>query len=182
VVVVDERMSIGELADAAAVSRRAVRFYVQRGLLPAPHGLGRGRHYDAGHLERLRRIGELQATGHALEAIKRLLDGRPSPAPEPPTALPALPASPASPASPAAPGPRRPVLEAQLWTRLNIADGVELHVDAGRRELTVEELLAVRDAVRSILGREPANRDNEEPVEESPPRARIPRRGEKETP
>jgi hypothetical protein len=29
-------MSIGELADAAGLSRRAIRFYVQQGLLPAP--------------------------------------------------------------------------------------------------------------------------------------------------
>ena len=31
----DQRLSIGELAERAGVSRRAVRFYVQQRLLPA---------------------------------------------------------------------------------------------------------------------------------------------------
>ena len=140
-------MSIGELADAAGVSRRAVRFYVQRGLLPPPHGLGRGPHYDGAHLERLKRIGELQAAGHSLEAIGRILEGG-----EPPDVMAPPPDSPARPR-------RKPLVTSELWTRLTLADGVELHVDAARHHLTVEDLLAVRDAVRSILGREPADRD-----------------------
>src|ERR687894_1051120 len=74
-------LSIGELADAAGLSRRAVRFYVQQKLLPTPLGRGRGRHYDASHLERLRRIGELQNAGHSLDAIRRILDGQSVPAP-----------------------------------------------------------------------------------------------------
>ena len=69
-------LGIGELADAAGLSRRAVRFYVQRKLLPTPLGRGRGRHYDASHLERLKRIAELQAAGHSLDAIGRILDGK----------------------------------------------------------------------------------------------------------
>ena len=68
-------MGIGELADAAGLSRRAIRFYVQQGLIPAPLGRGRGRHYDASHLEQLRRVAELQAAGHSLEAIRKILAG-----------------------------------------------------------------------------------------------------------
>jgi len=69
-------MSIEELADAAGLTRRGVRFYVQSGLLPAPLGVGRGRHYDASHLERLRRVRELQAQGHSLEEIRQILAGK----------------------------------------------------------------------------------------------------------
>jgi DNA-binding transcriptional MerR regulator len=138
-------MSIGELADAAGVTRRAVRFYVHRGLLPAPHGLGRGRHYDSTHLERLKRISELQAAGHSLEAIKVVLEGGPSEDPTPPARAVRA----------------RRLVAAELWTRLKIADGVELHVDVARHDTNVEELLAVRDVVRSILGRRPADRDDD---------------------
>src|SRR3954449_10380202 len=100
-------MSIGELADAAGLSRRAIRFYVQQGLLPTPTGRGRGRHYDGTHLLALGRIAELQAAGHSLDAIRMILKGQPAPAPA---------------ASPA-PGrngqpKRRPALAAELWTRL----------------------------------------------------------------
>ena len=68
-------LSIGELADAANLSRRAIRFYVQRGLLPPPLGVGRGRHYDPSHLHRLRRIADLQSAGHSLDAIERAFAG-----------------------------------------------------------------------------------------------------------
>jgi DNA-binding transcriptional MerR regulator len=124
-------LSITELADAAGVSRRAVRFYVQRGLIPPPTGLGRGRHYDAAHLERLKQIKDLQAAGHPLDAIARILAGESVPPPVTPRV--------------------RPLMTAELWTRLNLGDGVELHLDARRINPTAEQLLALRDAIRSIL-------------------------------
>ena len=68
-------LSIDELADRAEVSRRTVRFYVQRGLLPAPRGLGRGRHYDASHLHALMRIRAWQEAGVPLAVIARRLQG-----------------------------------------------------------------------------------------------------------
>ena len=71
-----DRLSIDELADAAALTRRGIRFYVQQRLIPAPHGVGRGKHYDASHLERLRQIRELQNAGNSLEEILRILEGQ----------------------------------------------------------------------------------------------------------
>src|SRR3954470_22841028 len=77
----DDRLSIDELADAAGLTRRGIRFYVQQRLLPTPHGVGRGKHYDASHLARVREIRQLQAAGHSLEEIRHLLEsGRPAPA------------------------------------------------------------------------------------------------------
>src|SRR5436309_12495954 len=109
-------MSIGELADAAGLSRRAIRFYVQQGLLPAPTGRGRGRHYDGTHLQALRRIAELQAAGHTLDAIRLILMGGDAPAAvAPPTAGQNGRVRP------------RPAVSAELWTRLRLAEGLELH-------------------------------------------------------
>jgi DNA-binding transcriptional MerR regulator len=125
-------LSITELADAVGISRRAVRFYVQRGLIPAPTGLGRGRHYDETHLERLKQIRELQNQGHALDAIAKILAGEQAP---PPPSAPRV----------------RPTLSAELWTRLTLADGVELNLDARRINPTAEQLLAIRESIRSIL-------------------------------
>ncbi len=130
----EARMTIGELADAASLSRRAIRFYVQRGLLPSPLGLGRGQHYDATHLERLRKIRQLQTAGHSLDAIARILDSGQSP---PPTQTP--------------PARLRPLLSAELWTRLRFAEGIELHVDATRHNPDVKQLQAIRDVIRRIL-------------------------------
>jgi DNA-binding transcriptional MerR regulator len=68
--------SIGELAVAAGVSRRTVRFYVQLGLLPAPLGLGRGASYGAEHLAVLLRVKQMQLQGVGLAEIGEILTGR----------------------------------------------------------------------------------------------------------
>ena len=74
----DERCyGIEELAELGGVTRRTVRYYVQRGLLPTPLGTGRGPHYTAAHLERLMHIRTLQETGVPLAEIAARLDGVP---------------------------------------------------------------------------------------------------------
>jgi DNA-binding transcriptional MerR regulator len=134
-------LSIGELADAANLSRRAVRFYVQQKLLPTPLGRGRGRHYDRSHLDRLRQIAELQSAGHSLEAIRRIQDGKPVPAPT-------------SQSDNGARAARsKPALSAELWTRLRLMEGVELSFDSTKHQPDVQALLALRDAVRDVFQR-----------------------------
>lgn len=129
-----EELSIAELADAAGLTRRAVRFYVQQGLLAPPNGRGRGSHYDDSHRERLKKILELQQAGHSLDAIRRILDGQPV---APPTVPPRRSA--------------RVDLSAELWTRLKLMEGVELHFDTARHNPEVEKLLALREAVREVF-------------------------------
>src|SRR5262245_47430903 len=68
---------IEELAELGGVTRRTVRYYVQRGLLPTPLGTGRGPHYTAAHLERLIHIRKLQEVGVPLTEIATQLDGVP---------------------------------------------------------------------------------------------------------
>lgn len=107
---------IDELADRAGVSRRTVRYYVQRGLLPAPTGVGRGKHYTEAHLARLVRVRELQEQGVALGEIAARLEGR-------------APAS-ASCDAPALREGESPVQS--TWTRIALSRDVELMV-RGRR-------------------------------------------------
>jgi DNA-binding transcriptional MerR regulator len=130
-----DRMSIDELADQAGLTRRAVRYYVQQKLLPPPLGVGRGKHYDATHLERIRRLRELQTAGYALDDIRRILDG--GEAPEP---------------APTARAKLRPTGEAELWTRLKISDGLELHLDLKRFNVDVAQLAAARELLRAAFG------------------------------
>lgn len=66
--------SIRELVDATGVPRRTIRYYVQRGLIPAPEGAGRGHFYTDGHRIRLERVRALQAQGRSLDEIAALLD------------------------------------------------------------------------------------------------------------
>ena len=102
------RYNIDELADLGGVSRRTVRYYVQEGLLPAPFGVGRGRHYGQAHLDRLLEVKAQQEAGLSLDDIRSRRTPQPGggkPSPRPPQPLPR-----------------------STWRRLELAPGVELHV------------------------------------------------------
>jgi DNA-binding transcriptional MerR regulator len=127
-------LSISDLADAAGVSARAVRFYVQQALLHAPLGRGRGAHYDQSHLDRLRQILDLQQAGHSLDAIHKILVGEALPTPDRPIRRP------------------RPSVSSSLWTRVQLADGIELHFDTTRHSVPAEGLVALREQARKLFG------------------------------
>jgi DNA-binding transcriptional MerR regulator len=102
------RYNIDELADLGGVSRRTVRYYVQEGLLPAPLGVGRGRHYGQAHLDRLLEVKAWQEAGLSLDEIR----SRRTPPP-----------------GGGKPAPRLPQpLPRSTWRRVELAPGVELHV------------------------------------------------------
>lgn len=67
------RLSIEELAAAAYVPVRTVRYYIAEGLLPGPGARGKGATYSAEHLDRLRLIRRLAARRVPLGEIRDLL-------------------------------------------------------------------------------------------------------------
>ena len=62
-----------ELCDAADVTPRTVRYYIQQGLLPSPDARGRGARYDRAHLDRIRLIKRLQGRHLPLAEIRAQL-------------------------------------------------------------------------------------------------------------
>ena len=71
----DRTYGLPELARAAAVSPRTVRYYIAEGLLPPPRLAGPTTAYGPGHLDRLRLIGRLKAAYLPLKEIRRRLAG-----------------------------------------------------------------------------------------------------------
>ena len=136
----DVRFAIGELADLGGVSRRTVRYYVQEGLLPAPFGLGRGNHYGREHLDQLRRVKALQESGHSLEEIRRSIGGSPLAVSEPPDRVFA---------------DTTPVSR-EVWRRLTLAPGVELHLAADVRLPSPAKLSELSAWCKdNLVGRDP---------------------------
>jgi DNA-binding transcriptional MerR regulator len=133
----DPTFSIEELADLTAISRRTIRFYVQSGLLERPEGAARGAHYTRRHLQRLLDISAWQAEGLTLEGIRQRLE--------------------APPETP----PIRAKSAVEVWTRLTLADGVELHVNAETAGLRPQELrrlsAGLKDLLISLQSRSPAD-------------------------
>lgn len=126
------QFGIEELAERGAVSRRTVRYYVQRGLLPAPTGVGRGDHYTEAHLVALVRVRELQEAGVSLADIPARLAGSPT---EAPSAV-----------------SREDAPMQTTWTRIALRADLELHV-RGRR-LSEEQMSALMTVITEVIGEE----------------------------
>ncbi len=118
------------------------RYYVQRGLIPRPTGVGRGSHYTEAHLTRLREVRAQQEQGVPLAAIvagaplqERATDLRPSSHPAP------------AESAPAGAPPARSAEGGAAWFRSALGPDVELHV-RGRR-LAPTTLEALRRVLRA---------------------------------
>ncbi len=85
---------IEQLARASGMAVDTIRFYQGKGLLDAPRRDGRVTWYGDAHLERLRRIRDLQQRGFTLTVIRRFLDGELEPSDESLVAAVTRPASP----------------------------------------------------------------------------------------
>ena len=73
---------IEQLARASGMAVDTIRFYQGKGLLEAPRREGRVTWYGESHLERLRRIRDLQRRGFTLTVIRRFLEGELEPSDE----------------------------------------------------------------------------------------------------
>ncbi len=67
-------MRIGELANTAGITTKALRYYEERGLLDAPRRTNGYREYDESHLRVVKEIQALQEIGFALEDTRPFVD------------------------------------------------------------------------------------------------------------
>lgn len=120
-----ERYTLDELAALAGVTARTVRYYIAQGLVDRPHGEKRGAYYLRRHLEQLLMVRRWSDAGLSLERIRELLAGAPED--PPPRAV--------------RPG------TVEVWSRVTLADGLELHVEPSRAGMDPQQL---RDLVREV--------------------------------
>ena len=125
------RFSLDELATLAGVTPRTVRYYISEGLLDRPEGEKRGAHYVQRHLEQLLRVRRWSEAGLSLERIRELRRGAPE---DPPPRT-------------VAPG------TVEVWSRVTLADGLELHVEPGRAGLSPEQVRALVREVQAAFRR-----------------------------
>ena len=123
--VTGQRLSIDDLATLSGLTARTVRYYIQQGLVDRPVGAKRGAYYGQRHLEQLLLIRRWTEAGLSLDRIKELTAG----APEDPPPRRVQPGS------------------VEVWSRVTLADGLEVHVEPGRAGLSPEQ---VRALVRGI--------------------------------
>lgn len=135
-----KQYSIGELGELLGISRRTVRFYVQRELIPKPIGLGRSTYYTEEHLNKLRNIARLQDMGLALDSISQILSGEISEE----AAL--------ENSKPVSRGQRgRKGVSVEQWIKMKFNKGIELHIDTAEAAPTAEQLEALQKSISEIF-------------------------------
>jgi len=128
-----KKFTIDEVCALVEMNKRKVRFYIQKGLVDRPEGIGKGAFYTHTHLEQLLAIRKWKAAGLTLDRIQEIFDSEKgafqSEKPLPP-----------------------PILKKQgsveVWSHLHIDDGVELHIEPGRAGLSPDQ---VRTLFRKII-------------------------------
>jgi DNA-binding transcriptional MerR regulator len=136
-------LRMSDLVAATGATPRAVRFYVERGLLPKAEGRGTGLIYTEEHVLRLRAVRHFRAQRLTVAQIRaRLaslspaelarLGAPPSPSGASPPATSGTATSKTQPA-PSSSGDAARSWPAERWERLALLPGLELHVraDAG---------------------------------------------------
>ncbi len=120
-----DRLTLDDLASLTGTTARTVRFYIQQGLVSRPEGAKRGAFYVRRHVEQLLMIRRWTDAGLSLDRIRELVAG----APEDPPPVAARPGS------------------VEVWSRVTLADGLELHLEPGRAGLSPEQVRALVRAV-----------------------------------
>lgn len=123
---------MNELAARAGVPERTVRYYIQLGLIDRPEGETRAARYGPRHLEQLLAIRKWQQAGVSLQRIGELLRGEAEQAPPP---------------RPRSAG------TVEVWTHVVVAEGVELMIDAGRAQLTADQVRRLSQEVLAAYAR-----------------------------
>lgn len=123
-------ISLTTLCSLVSLPRRTVRYYIQKGLVQRPNGAGKGAHYTQRHVEQLLTIRKWKKGGLSLDRIKELLGRDPDMGRTVP------------------PERRRKSGQVEVWTKMFVADGIELHVEPGRAGLNPED---VSDLFQSVL-------------------------------
>lgn len=125
----ERHYSLDELCTLTDTSKRTVRFYMQEGLVDRSEGQRKGAYYLERHLMQLLEIKKWQSAGLSLERIRQIIRNEKDNELIPPI-------------QPQQPG------SLEVWSHLNIADGIQLQIEPNRSGLSPEQ---IRKLLKSIM-------------------------------
>lgn len=126
-----EKHTLNELCSLVELPVRTVRFYIQKGLVSPPEGIRKGAYYTRKHVDELCSIRKWQRAGLSLERIKELIfenSVEPGELPPPPV---------------------RKSGDIEVWSKLHIRSGLELHLEPKTAGMSPEQ---VREFFKRVMG------------------------------
>lgn len=128
--------TLDELSTLVDLPKRTVRYYIQLGLVDRPEGETRAARYGPRHVEQLLVVRKWTDAGVSLERIRELIAGE----------------------APTVPPRPRVAGTVEVWSRVVIADGIELELEPSRAGLSPEAARALFDGVMKLY-RDIENKD-----------------------
>lgn len=119
--------NIESLSKLSSLTKRTIRYYIEKGLVSPPMGTCRASYYTDDHLSRLEQIKKWSNQGIPLTQIKSILDGE----------------------LPSVKFDIECIITTHQWERLNIFEGIELHFR--ENYLQADELKKINDFVKNLI-------------------------------
>ena len=130
-----KKFTIDEICALVEMNKRTVRYYIQKGLVDRPEGVGKGAFYSHSHLEQLLAIRKWKAAGLSLERIQDILTGEKgggySDRPVPPPL-----------------STKQGSVE--VWSHMHVGDGIEIQIEPRRAGLGPEQVRALFREVMNL--------------------------------
>ena len=129
----EKTYTLDELSALTGITKRNVRYYMQKGLVDRPGGTGKGSYYTQAHLDQLQETRKWKQAGLSLDRIHEIVRGvvKSSKKPLPPVR-------------------RGENGTFEVWNRSTIAAGVELHIDPVRSGLSREQAKSLIEKMRQL--------------------------------
>lgn len=136
----EKTYTLDELSTVTGITKRNVRYYMQKGLVDRPKGTGKGSYYTQAHLAQLQETRKWKQAGLSLNRIHDIVRGVVQSTKKP------LP----------------PVRQGDggvftVWNRTTLAQGVELHIDPVRSGLSREQAKMLEQKIRQLLADQTKN-------------------------
>lgn len=136
----EKTYTLDELSTVTGITKRNVRYYMQKGLVDRPKGTGKGSYYTQAHLAQLQETRKWKQAGLSLNRIHDIVRGvvKSNQKPLPPVR-------------------RGQSGTFEVWNRSTIVEGVELHIDPVRSGLSREQAKALIEKVTRLCSEEKAD-------------------------
>jgi len=129
------KFTVDEICALVEMSKRTVRYYIQKGLVDRPEGVGKGAFYSHTHLEQLLAIRKWKAAGLSLERIQSILTAEKEGDTGDQLLLPPLP---------------RKQGTVEVWSHMYVGDGIELHIEPRRAGLSPEQIRSLFKEITNL--------------------------------
>lgn len=131
-----KKFSIDEICTLVEMNKRTVRYYIQKGLVDRPEGTGKGAFYSHNHLDQLLAIRKWKAAGLSLERIQDILSCERADDTDDQLLPPPI-------------SKKQGMVE--VWSRMYVSDGVELHIEPGRAGLNPDQVRRLFKGIMDLV-------------------------------